>query len=367
LLINDGTIDANGEIADESGGGGSGGSILIEVYNFEGYGYINAYGGDGVGTNGGGAAGRVAVHCSLQIEFYGTFQVYGGSGTDDSLSAGGGTVYLQDERYGKTYKRLLLDNQGRPHGKYATIDETFADHYFNEIHLMNNASLQLVDDDRDSSLECEKFYSDGSGLYHLHKYQTLKVEYDPSTRNAFLAGVNFITDAESYIYFPSIVYVYGTGVFLDGQTEHRSMAIFGELIGISDLILGFETLLYFGDLAHTASVDITTGASEVDPVGTVTFGTLDLRSYSQIKYAPDQTVTQKIARIDARFKSVISAESIAIQASILNLEAGAKLTASAIDRPDDMLNEELGQGIDAVINGTEVGTGGGYATDGGGL
>ena len=367
LLINDGTIAANGEIADDNGGGGSGGSIWIVVYEFEGYGYINAYGGNGIGRNGGGAAGRVAVHCTLEIEFSGTYSVYGGSGSDDSLSAGGGTVYLQDIRYGITYKRLLLDNQGLPHGKYATIDEDFKDHFFNEIHLMNNASLQLVDDNRDSSLECDKFYSDGSGLYHLHKYQTLKVEYDPTTRNAFLAGVNFITDPESYIYFPSIVYVYGTGVFLEGQTERRSMAIFGELTGISDLILGFETLLYFGDLAHTASVDLATGALEVDPVGTVTFGTLDLRSYSQIKYAPDQTVIQKIARIDARFKSVISAESINIHAAILNIEAGATFTASAIDRPNDKLNEDLGQGFDAVINGTEVGTGGGHATKGGGL
>lgn len=366
LLIVDGTISANGEKADDIGGGGSGGSVLIEVYDFEGYGSVSATGGEGKGDNGGGAAGRIAVHCSLQIEFEGKYIVYGGAGTSDRQSAGGGTVYLEDIRFEKQYKRLLLDNQGRPHDKYATIDESFTDHFFDEMHLVNNASVHLINDGRNTKLEIDSVYGDGSGLIHLHENQELKVEYKPSVRNAFITGVNFIIDENSNIYFPSIVYVYGTGVFLEGQTESRSMAIFGQLTGIADLILGFETLLYFGDNAHTASVD-STGQEVVDAEGTVTFGTVDLRSYSEIKHSPDQSVIQNIARIDARFKSVISAESITIQAGILNIEAGAILTASAIYRPHDMLDEQSGEGIDAEGgNGTWIGTGGGYATKGGG-
>lgn len=365
LLINDGTISADGDSATSSGGGGSGGSVLIEVYEFEGYGEISVIGGAGRSNNGAGSAGRVAINSTLPIEYEGAYVMYGGAGPDDTLSAGGGTVYLEDIRSAKPYKRLLLDNQGRPYDKYATIDESFTYHYFDEVHLVNQASVHLADDERNTILEINNVYGDGTGLIHLHQKQTLKAEYRPLVRNAFLTGVNFIIDHESEVYFPSIVYIYGKGVFLSGQTESRSLAMFGRLTGISDLILGFETLIYFGDHAHTASIDADTQTySNIDPSGTVTFGTVDLRSYSEIKYSPDQTVLQKIAKIDCRYQSVISAESITVQTGILNIEAGATLTASAIYRPHDKLDEQLGHGIDAA--GGNGGTGGGYASKGGG-
>ncbi|WAR26297.1 TENX-like protein [Mya arenaria] len=327
LMINDGTIAANGEDSNPTGtdgGAGSGGSVLIELYDFQGYGDISSTGGDGSHHNGGGAAGRVAIHCLQEILYEGTFTVFGGNGADDIQSAGGGTVYLKDIRNSKEYKRLLLDNK----------------------------------------------------------------------------------DQNSEIVFPSITYVYGTGVFLEGQTESRSVSINGRLTGIADLVLGFETLLYFGKYAHTASLNPATGGySSTDLAGTVTFGTVDLRSFSEMKYAPDQTVKQQIARIDARFQSVISAESITIITGTFQLEAGASLTSSAIYRPDDTKDEASGRGVDAdhtgtlapsvttaapenvtsaanssdellfstpepttepIIRSAYFGTGGGYASDGGG-
>lgn len=361
LLINDGSISADGE-GTANGGGGSGGSVLIEVYEFEGYGAISVAGGAGKSNNGGGSAGRVAVYCSLQIEFEGSYLMHGGVGVDGTQSAGGGTVYLEDIRSEKPYKRLLLDNQDLPYDKYFTIDEDITYHYFDELHLDNQAYLHLADDERKTMLEVNRMYGDATGLIHLHKRQVLKAEYRPLVRNAFLTGVNFIIDFDSEVYFPSIVYVYGKGVFLDGQTEDRSVAIFGRLTGIADLILAFETLIYFGDYAHTAGIDAQTQTyNNIDSPGTVTFGTLDLRSYSEIKYSPDQSVIQRIAKIDARYQSVISAENITLQVGTLNLEAGARLTASASYRLHDTKDEALGQGIDGTR-----GTGGGYATNGGG-
>ena len=355
LLINDGTIAANGGNADplgSRGGAGSGGSVLIELYDFEGYGDISVTGGDGYLSNGGGAAGRVAVHCLQRIQYEGSYTVYGGSGANDTQAAGGGTVYLKDIRASKTYKRLLLNNKGRPHNKYATIDESFNNHYFDEVHLLEQASVHMAADGRNTRLEIYKAYGDGTGLIHLHGNQKLLMEYRPAVRNAFLTGVNFIIDHESEVIFPSITYVYGTGVFLEGQTESRSVAIDGKLTGIADLILGFETLLYFGPNAHTASINQAGGYNSVDPAGTITFGTVDMRSLSEIKYAPDQTVQQQISRMDCRYKSVISAESLTISASIFQLEAGAMLTASAIYRPHDARDEMLGRGVDAQHRGT---------------
>lgn len=62
-------------------GGGSGGSILIEVMNFIGYGEINVMGGDGCGLSGfGGVGGRILVYVCFCYKYVGVFKVYGGDG-----------------------------------------------------------------------------------------------------------------------------------------------------------------------------------------------------------------------------------------------------------------------------------------------
>ena len=69
----DGLISSKGESAKNSkGGGGSGGSVLIETTNITGHGEINANGGDGKQGGGGGAGGRIGVHVDFQNNFGGT-------------------------------------------------------------------------------------------------------------------------------------------------------------------------------------------------------------------------------------------------------------------------------------------------------
>ena len=366
-LIVDGRISVDGESATGDGGGGSGGSILIETFDIEGYGEISSKGGNGYSTRGAGSGGRVAILCQSLILFDGDYVVYGGKGSTDILSAGGGIVYLKDRRLGVEYQRLILDNNNLPHnGKYATIKEPDMNyHYFDEVHMVKNAALHIFEDNRTITIEIDQHFGDTTGLMHIHRNQKAKEEYKISIRHAFVTGVNFIIDVGGEVLFPSIMYTYGKGVFLSGQTESRSMAVFGTLTGVSDLILGFETLIYFGPESQTA-FKISDGSYlyKTDPK-TEQFGTIDCRSLSTIKFSPDITAYLISARIDNRYKSKISAETIFIQAGILNLEAGANLTASAIERPEDTLDEVLGQGHDADATIT-IATGGGYATVGGG-
>jgi phage baseplate assembly protein gpV len=72
-----------------------------------------------------------------------------------------------------------------------------------------------------------------------------------------------------------------------------------------------------------------------------------------------------IGFIDCRYKSVISAESIHLNASTLNIEAGSEVTTSATDRTLDTLDELTGLGTS--VNTADVATGGGHASKGGGL
>ena len=365
-FINDGTMSADGEAATSDGGGGSGGSILVETYDIEGYGKFSSIGGLGSGGRGGGSGGLIAIDSSSKNLFKGDYVVHGGKGATDTHSAGAGIVYLKDIRLGMDYKRLLIDNYGLPHDKMTTIDEKgMNEHYFDEVHLMRNAALHMVENDAAITLEIDQMYGDNTGKLHLHKNQKLKAEYKTTTRHAFTTGVNFVVDTGAEILFPSIVYTYGDGVSLSGLTESWSMAIFGTLTGVSDLILGFETFIYFGPQSNTAFKSSDGQYLYQTSPRTEKFGTVDCRSLSQIRFPPDINITVESAKIDMRYKSKISAETITIVASILRIEAGATLSSSAIERPEDTLDEVVGQGQDAAHSVT-IGTGGGYATKGGG-
>ena len=61
-LIIDGTVQANGERAQQNDGGGSGGGISMDCFEIDGDGRVEASGGMGSGKGGGGSGGRIAVH-----------------------------------------------------------------------------------------------------------------------------------------------------------------------------------------------------------------------------------------------------------------------------------------------------------------
>ena len=365
-LINDGKLSADGEPANSEGGGGSGGSILVETYDIEGYGEISSKGGYGSGNHGGGSGGLIAILSTSKIFFRGDYLVYGGRGASDKYSAGSGIVYLKDNRLGKIYKRLLLNNNGLPHDKMTTIDEKpMTYHYFDEVHLDGNAALHMIDDNIPVLLEIDQLFGDGTGLLHIHMTQQLKAEYKTTIRHAITAGVNFIIDQGAEILFPSIVYIYGDGIYLTGLTKSPSLAVFGTLTGISDLILSFEKFIYFGPESNTAfKSNNGEYLYKTDP-RTIKFGTIDCKSLSELRSAPDINIEIESAKIDMRYQSKISSETIYVIAGIFRIEAGAILSSSAIERPEDVLDEEMGVGLDAV-NPVTIGTGAGYASTGGG-
>lgn len=68
----DGLITARGQDAlDSYGGGGSGGSVLVDVMNITGHGEINVNGGNGKTGGGGGSGGRIGVHVNFKNKYGG--------------------------------------------------------------------------------------------------------------------------------------------------------------------------------------------------------------------------------------------------------------------------------------------------------
>lgn len=108
-LTLDGIILANGlSTVTGSGGGGAGGSVLIECGPFGGVGSITANGGSGNVTGGEGAGGRIAVHCAYIWSGI-PCNAYGGNG--DRTGAAGTFFFYNDN---VRNSQLFIDNGDRP-------------------------------------------------------------------------------------------------------------------------------------------------------------------------------------------------------------------------------------------------------------
>jgi hypothetical protein len=112
LLNVEGRISANGVSGTNSGaGGGSGGSILLNVGTLAGSGIISANGGPGSGLGGGGGGGRISIQYSVNA-FNGVISAYGGYGGLGEAVGGAGTVYLKSKSQ-PVYGTLIIDNGGK--------------------------------------------------------------------------------------------------------------------------------------------------------------------------------------------------------------------------------------------------------------
>lgn len=113
----EGRVHANGEAAMGAtirGGGGSGGSIAVSTFNFDGEGSLEVNGGSGFmgGTpyGGGGAGGRLALYYGGRKTFIGTLEAYGGRSSVEK--GGAGTIYIQDNSNASSIHRKLVINNG---------------------------------------------------------------------------------------------------------------------------------------------------------------------------------------------------------------------------------------------------------------
>lgn len=96
----------------QPGGGGAGGSILVEVSDLSGSGVFSSNGGnggvDGSSCGGGGSGGRVAVYASSS-SFSGTFTAFGGSHSSDEACRGpAGSIFTSLGGQ----EQLTIDNNG---------------------------------------------------------------------------------------------------------------------------------------------------------------------------------------------------------------------------------------------------------------
>ena len=94
-FINNGLVEVNGGNAGVSGGGGSGGSLLITANELKGAGAFEANGGSSSTSYGGsGGGGRISFHINSSFDgFLGSYEAYSGNGYRRGTS---GTIFIKD-------------------------------------------------------------------------------------------------------------------------------------------------------------------------------------------------------------------------------------------------------------------------------
>ena len=142
-------------------GGGSGGSILINVTTLEGEGVINASGGDGNGNGGGGSGGRIAVYF-YNSAFTGTVTAMGGRSSFEAGAAG--TIYRKDFKRNLNY--LLLANCKRSPRSSVVTD------FFHPVSDSARTWLPLVGDKRTEKYAFDEgmYAFEGHRFFNFHCY-----------------------------------------------------------------------------------------------------------------------------------------------------------------------------------------------------
>ena len=206
LLVIDGEIRSNGGDGKAiSGGGGSGGSVLIDTFKFRGMGNITANGGssfeNGVGSA--GAGGRIAIYLQENVTYWGTYQCHGGYANEDigTESGGPGTVYIYHRE--KDHSTLYVNNNKRTNSQEGNLVKSYSDlsddrfkawilpsssdhrlargledYYFNELQIFGNAHLAFMPDPFDSGciIHFKHMIGDRTGYVHIGPNQVMDLE-----------------------------------------------------------------------------------------------------------------------------------------------------------------------------------------------
>ncbi|XP_077861760.1 LOW QUALITY PROTEIN: uncharacterized protein LOC100369350 [Saccoglossus kowalevskii] len=365
-LIIDGMVTTSGgDGVIDGGSGSSGGSIWIDTTIMNGFGDVTVNGGNGALYGGGGSAGRTAVYTQLINEFRGNYHYYGGNGYNQySRPAGGGsgTLYLEETRNSFPYQQLRINNQDRMISQYVTLSEWGTTEYeFDEVHIHQSASLHINKTVLDATFIIHEVHGDRSGLLHTHGSQLFIVEVIESVQTVAKPAVNFIIDEDAEVIFPSTLHVIGNGVLLeDGKVV--SLQLDGTLTNVAHLVVGQESKMYFMPNAHTAVIENGEYLYKDSP-GEFQFGSLQLMTESLFTFAPDMGMKCSVGELDIKYGVKVAAEHIIVFASQVNVEDGADVTVSVIDRPDDSIHSEYGTGHEAY--GDSGAGGGGHASFGG--
>ncbi len=273
----EGEIVANG-INTWYGGGGSGGSVWLDVGVLSGSGQIHADGADGGGngTTGGGGGGRVAIYYDTLSGFEPHSQVtaYGGAAHGQSPIEGGGagTVYLQARSAAKGELRIAnsgagTEDAGTPLG--GALNEPLVVRSA-RVRLADGTVLESVDADSGSQIIPEGSWSTTSGDLRVdgwtllvrdpQSWKTLELVNGAVARSIGMAHAVSLRATRVVVDASSRIDVSGQGA---GPRAGQTGKAGGSYGGLGGIVSGWTTNAVYGDLRQP--VDFGTGGQGYTP------------------------------------------------------------------------------------------------------
>ena len=263
-----GLISVKGAVLSGNYGGGSGGTILIETYNFTGHGTLDASGGAGNQHGCGGSGGRIALHVGYQNNYGGRYANTGGkrgpSSQSPSCDGGPGTNYIYQSRRGPLYREikynprtnrteirpehseLLVDNSNIVTTNPAIVMEENSVYYeFDEIDVNGNSYVHFYHPTtaHNVTVVAHELFGDKTGLIRVQNRQRLVVHYVASTHTYLDAPCGFHVDVGGEVVLPTTVYIRAERVILEGRMS-----------GVEDVYIERGGELILKSEAHTGQV-----------------------------------------------------------------------------------------------------------------
>ena len=183
-FIHDGVIDVSGGIM-YTGGGGSGGSLLIFAHDLKGRGVFKANGGrSSSSSSGGGGGGRIGIHINSSVgDFQGQYEAYGGNGVHQGTS---GTIYIHDKD--SNNGRVIIKGLGSQ-AAFLPPNTTLLE--IDSLYLEQSATFQVSV----PQLTLKTLLTDGSGKIIIPSGRTLSItELSSDGRIACYLDVNGVLD-----------------------------------------------------------------------------------------------------------------------------------------------------------------------------
>ena len=246
-----------------------------------------------MGGGGGGAGGRIGVLCKGAHKFGGHYRSAGGWGEDTEFAVGfglanevvsgygaAGTLYKEETARGPQYAEvkhaddddlrevvaghtfLKVDNENHLTPWFTMVQENLTETYhFDEVELLHYANVEFYHPNGadEVHITIDEFKGDQTGLVRVQDDQHLFVEYVEGEPGLTTAPVAFECHAESSIYFPNTVNLYGERSVFEGR-----------IVNVIDLIVAKGAEADFASTTQTAKESRHTHTQKiklVQPVG----------------------------------------------------------------------------------------------------
>ncbi|KAK3101710.1 hypothetical protein FSP39_005732 [Pinctada imbricata] len=264
----DGAVKSYGYDAGTNCGGGSGGSIFVEAYNFSGHGVLDASGGDGEGSGNGGSGGRIALHISARNIYGGQYLAHGGTGgssTNHTISDGGpGTIYKYESARGPTYRDLKYNPRLnatliQPEHRKLTVENADLKTINPAMVMENNSIYYEFDEVQVEGYAYVHFYhptgvhnvtviiheltGNKKGMVRVQSRQQVIIHYVESTNTYLDAPCGFHVDSGGEIVLPTDVYI----------TAERTI-LAGRMIGVEHFVIERQAEFLIMEHAHTKDI-----------------------------------------------------------------------------------------------------------------